>query len=328
MNSWVARLLGRVARFFDRLGVFDLIRRLPERRRVDLVADLVPMTLSKPAFREWEARGIHVTPVHFYQPIPNTATLSEELWNQRSELAGVDLRLDDQERLLERLSAYRPEYDALPDAPVSDPRQFVFGNEAFGPVDAEVLYALVRLLRPLKVVEVGAGWSTRLIAQALRANKKDDPSYESQFVTIDPLPDPALAPLAQVRASRVQDVDPQIFAGLGRNDILFIDSSHVVQIGSDVVYEILDVLPSLQSGVAIHFHDIFLPAEYPRNWVLDEHRFWNEQYMLQAFLAYNSAFEILLANSLLHSARPDLLQKAFRRYGPHVLPGSLWMRRR
>jgi hypothetical protein len=80
--------------------------------------------------------------------------------------------------------------------------------------------------------------------------------------------------------------------------------------------------------VIVHFHDIFLPAEYPRAWVMDHHRFWNEQYLLQAFLAYNAAFEVMLANSWLHLAHPEVLRRIFGRYVPGVLPGSFWLRRR
>ncbi len=328
MNSAAGRLLGRIARALDQIGLFGLVRRLPERRRVDIVADLVHTTLTRRTFVEWEARRIHVTPVHFYQPIPDTAALPERLWTRTSDLGGVALCLDAQEGLLGRLSAYEREYDALPDAPVADPLQFHFANQAFGPVDAEALYALVRLLRPRQVVEVGAGWSTRLIAQALRANAGEDGGGAGRLLSIDVSPDPVLEPLGEILTRRIQDVDASVFARLGANDILFVDSSHVVHIGSDCVYEVLDVLPSLASGVVVHFHDVFLPAEYPRSWILDHHRFWNEQYLLQAFLAFNSEFEVLLATGALHSLRPHLLRRAFRRYVEGVQPASLWLRRR
>jgi predicted O-methyltransferase YrrM len=319
---------GRLARLLDAVGILGLVHRLPEHRQVELVADLAIANLSRGSFREWEARGLHVTPVHYYQPVPDTRALPEDLWERRSPMTGVDLQVGEQPRWLERIATHREEYDALPAGPTGDPLQFHFGNQAFGPVDAEVLYGLVRVLRPRRVVEVGSGWSTRLIAQALRANAAEDPSHSCRFVTIDPTPDPVLGALAEVIPAGVQDADRALFAGLDRNDVLFIDSSHVAAIGSDVVLEILELLPSLRSGVIVHFHDIFLPAEYPRAWVMDHHRFWNEQYLLQAFLAYNAAFEVMLANSWLHLAHPEVLRRIFGRYVPGVLPGSFWLRRR
>ena len=119
------------------------------------------------------------------------------------------------------------------------------------------------------------------------------------------------------------------FCALEANDIVFIDSSHVVKIGSDVVYEFLELLPRLKAGVMVHFHDIFLPAEYPKSWVLEDRRFWNEQYLLQAFLAFNSAFEVMMAGSFLHLSHSEKLKAAFASYDPaNVWPGSFWMRRK
>lgn len=119
-----------------------------------------------------------------------------------------------------------------------------------------------------------------------------------------------------------------VFKELGENDILFIDSSHVLKIGSDVQYEYNEILPRLNKGVLIHVHDIFLPLEYPETWVRQSHRFWTEQYLLQAFLAYNSAFKVLWAGHYMHWKYPDLLEKAFRTYNREITgPGSFWMRK-
>ena len=127
--------------------------------------------------------------------------------------------------------------------------------------------------------------------------------------------------------TKVQDVDVEFFSQLESGDILFIDSSHTVKIGGDVNYLFLEVLPRLKAGVIVHVHDIFFPFEYRRDWVLEEFRFWTEQYLLQAFLIFNSEFEVLMANSYLnHYHRPDL-KAAFpdlRRW----IGGSFWMRRK
>jgi hypothetical protein len=132
-----------------------------------------------------------------------------------------------------------------------------------------------------------------------------------------------------VLPKKVQEIPLSTFAKLERNDVLFIDSSHVLTIGSDVRYEYLDILPRVKPGVLVHCHDIFLPAEYPKEWVLDDHRFWNEQYLLQAFLTFNNEFEVLWAGSYMHLKHPDLLAAAIPSYRQEkCYPKSFWIRRK
>jgi len=125
----------------------------------------------------------------------------------------------------------------------------------------------------------------------------------------------------------VQTVPVAQFKQLEANDVLFIDSSHVVKIGSDVNYLFLEVLPRLRPGVIVHIHDIFLPNEYPRAWVLEQCRFWTEQYLLQAFLSFNSDFEIVFANSYMGRRHADMMKATFPN-SPWWGGGSFWMRRR
>jgi hypothetical protein len=134
--------------------------------------------------------------------------------------------------------------------------------------------------------------------------------------------------LARIVREPLQDVDLAVFERLERNDILFIDSTHVLKTGSDVQLEYLEILPRLASGVIVHIHDIFLPAEYPKAWLTDEHIFWNEQYLLQAFLAFNKGFEVLWAGSFMHLNHSDKLRDSFPGYAPErSWPGSFWLRR-
>jgi len=140
----------------------------------------------------------------------------------------------------------------------------------------------------------------------------------AELIAIEPYPNEVLRRgfpgLSRLIPRKVEEVDLSQFDELKQNDILFIDSSHVLRIGNDVQYEYLEVLPRINKGIIIHIHDIFLPMEYPKNWVLKMHRFWSEQYLLQAFLAFNSAFEILWAGSYMHLRHPDQLEKAFSSY--------------
>ncbi|MCP3137655.1 class I SAM-dependent methyltransferase [Pyxidicoccus xibeiensis] len=284
-------------------------------------------------FQVFERSGYHVTPNHFYQPIPDTGSLPESLWGARSEMVGVDLRASSQLELLERISAkYRDEYTAFPRGPTGAPHEYHLDNSAFGTVDAELLYCLVRELRPRRLFEIGSGWSTRLAAQACRMNASQG-APACELVAFEPYPSDVLRAgfpgLTRLEPVKAQDIPLSEVARLEENDILFIDSSHVLKVGSDVQVEFLELLPRLKKGVVVHIHDIFLPAEYPRDWVLEHRRFWTEQYLLQAFLSFNDSFEVLWGSSFMHLTQPERLRQAFPSYrgAPVDWPGSFWIRR-
>src|SRR5206468_3938156 len=141
----------------------------------------------------------------------------------------------------------------------------------------------------------------------------------AEFTSVEPYPNPTIRAgvpgLTRLEPKKVQDVPLSFFQQLEANDILFIDSSHVLCIGSDVQYEFLDILPSLKPGVVVHVHDILIPREYHRKWVM-EGRFWGEQYILQAFLAFNDSFEVLWAGQYMHLTHPDKLRAAMKGYAP------------
>ena len=210
---------------------------------------------------------------------------------------------------------YRDELNSIPLRSIADPLQYYIYNGSFDSVDGEVLYCLVRHLKPHRVVEIGSGWSTLLTAQALRKN--NGPCY---FEAIEPYPNSmvrsGIPGLDLLTTKTVQDVPLNTFTSLCKNDILFIDSSHVAMIGSDVVFELCEILPRLKPGVVVHFHDIFLPNEYKRSQVMHFRMFWNEQYMLQAMLANSSSWEVLWGGAFMHEKHSDKLHAAFRSYDP------------
>ncbi len=276
-------------------------------------------------FRRFERRGVHVAPVHFYSPVPDTSQLDEEIWQRESGLVGIDMNDEQQLHLVaEVFPQFRAEYEAIPTAQTEDPAQFYLDNGAFGGTDALVLYCMLRHLQPRRVLEVGGGLSTRLAAQAALANGS------TELVCVDPFPDPVLQDgfpgLTTLISSRVENLSLDLFLDLEENDVLFIDSSHVARIGSDVTFLFLEVLPRLQPGVVVQVHDVFLPFEYRRDWVEDGLRFWNEQYLVQAFLAFNSAFRVLVANSYLNARYPDALRDTFPT-SPWWGGGSFWFQR-
>jgi hypothetical protein len=283
-------------------------------------------------FRVWEAKGFHVTPNHFYQPVPNISTLKTNLWDRRSELPGVEMNAVPQLELLSEFRAkFKREYDCLPIDKPALPHQYYVRNGTYAEVDGEVLYCMIRHFNPLKMFEIGGGFSTYLSAQAFLKNKESF-GTQGELVSIDPYPADLLLKgfpgLSRLVTKTVQEVDLSEFRQLRENDILFIDSSHVLKIGSDVQYEYLEILPNLNKGVIIHIHDVFLPAEYPKEWVLKDYRFWTEQYLLQSFLAFNNSFEILWAGSYIHLNYPERLADAFRSYhASESWPASFWIRK-
>lgn len=277
-------------------------------------------------FRRFEQCGVHVTPVHFYSPIPEISQLTDEVWQRESELVGIDMNDAAQIHLVTDLfPEFRDEYEALLTAPSEDePWRFYFGNGLFDGTDALVLYCMLRHLRPGRVIEVGSGFSTRLAAEAALRNAT------TEIVCVEPYPDAVLQKgfpgLKALIPSRVEELPFDFFAELQENDVLFIDSSHVVRTGGDVNFLYLEVMPRLRPGVVVQIHDVFLPGEYARDWLVDSLRFWNEQYLLQAFLAFNADFEVLVANSYLHARHPEVLKNVFPT-SPWWGGGSVWIRR-
>jgi Methyltransferase domain len=294
------------------------------------IATVMPRCLRSERFREifplWERHGFHVTPAHFYQPIPDTRSLAETLWKRPSKLVGIDMNEPTQLDLVrQRFPKFRDEYEQLPAEPTQKSGRFYLNNGLFGGLDALVAYCMARHFQPRSIVEIGSGFSSLILGEGLAKNNNPG------LVCIDPSPQDFLRHnfpgLDSLIERKVQDVDFDFFSQLNSNDILFIDSSHAVKIGGDVNYLFLEVLPRLKPGVIVHIHDIFLPFEYRRDWVMEQFRFWTEQYLLQGFLMFNSEFEVLMANSYLNHYHQEDLKATFPTL-PSWRGGSFWMRRR
>ena len=298
------------------------------------ISTIFPSRLARDQtfFGLWERKGFHITPISFEEPIPDTRTLKDDIWRAQSELIGIKMDVQGQIELLSRFSSrFKEEYDRFPRNKTLIPSQYYTNNGAFAYVDSEILYCMIRYLKPKRIIEIGSGNSTYLSAQAILKNKEDN--IVCQLEAIEPHPNDVLKAgfpgLSNLIVKNVQDVPVSEFSKLKNTDILFIDSSHCLKIGSDVEYEILEILPRLNKGVVVHFHDIFLPKEYPKKWVMDGFRFLNEQYMLQAFLTFNDSFEVLWASSYMALCYPDKLESAFNSYKRNfqIPPGSFWIRK-
>jgi len=273
--------------------------------------------------------------VHYYSPVPDIADLKARLvWHRRSSMAGVDLGEGQQLELLAELGRHFGKECRWPHQPTADEEQFFTDNTGFSYGCAASTHGIIRKFKPRRVIEIGSGLSSLVIAAALRRNAAQD-SREAEYTIIDPYPGDKvlrLRGLTRLVKQRVELLDVAFFKDLGPNDVLFVDSGHTVRIGGDVNFLILDVLPTLPQGAIAHFHDIPLPYEYAEVYATNSRfrMFWTEAYLLQAFLCGNSAWEVLLAMNLLMRDRVSEFRAAFPYYDPSIhrfLSHSFWIRR-
>jgi len=280
-------------------------------------------------FPIYERRGIHMTPANFNYPVPVLSELDGSIWTTESEMVGIDMNLYGQERLIDDLAKhYFREYFALNADPLSAPGAYS-RNVGYGGTDGAMLYSIIRSRKPRRIIEIGSGNSTLLATIALRKNEEEG-ALPCHITSIEPYPAPylhdALSGSGQILQRRVETVSLEHFMALNENDILFIDSSHTVRVGGDVIFEINEVLPRLRKGVVVHIHDISFPLNYSRKLIVEMQCFWAEQYMLQAFLAFNSKYRVLWCFSYVQAKRQDILRKYFPDYRPgrnHM--GAFWM---
>jgi hypothetical protein len=269
-----------------------------------------------------------IVPRTYYSPIPNLELLPEGIWEQRSALGGVELDSGRAMAMIEtELAQFVTELDVPGHGPLAA-GEFYLHNENYESVDAELLYAMIRARKPGRVLELGSGYTTLLIGDACRRNATDGAATE--HVAYDPYPRAHIVGEAPPPPTRFEpisatDVPLDVFRELKAGDVLFVDTTHTVKLGSDVNYIVLDVLPVLASGVIVHFHDVFLPWEYPRAWFETMEYYWAEQYLLQAFLAFNDSFEVLLPAQALAREQTDRLAAVIPSFTPEVRPGAIWL---
>jgi predicted O-methyltransferase YrrM len=303
----------------------------------DLAAEIilrmpVGALVDRKYFKRYQRKGAHVVPTGFYFPIPDTDALNERIWTEPSEMHGIDMRLEAQAELLQELmKGPLDEYHQLPEEPRAD-RSIYTRKGGFGMFDGALLYGMIRKHKPKRILEVGCGQSTLLSRIALRRNREENPEQAGKLTSIDPYPRDYLSNIedkyTEMVKSKVEELPFSTFEALEAGDILFIDSSHTVHIGGDTVFEILEILPRLQVGVLVHIHDICFPFNYPKSFVVDRQNFWAEQYLLQAFLAFNSAFQVRWSLTYMQAYRQEALADAFSYYQPGLRNmGSAWIER-
>lgn len=268
------------------------------------------------------------SPGHFYSPIVSVNEIKmfeNEIWKQPVpyKIPGIDLNITSQLETIKEISKY---YSALPfKTQKREDLRYYFENDFFSYSDGIVLFMMINHIKPKRIIEVGSGFSSALILDT------NDLCFngEMELISIEPYPERLYSLIRdddrsryKVIEKRVQDVDKEIFKQLDSNDILFIDSTHVSKTGSDVNFILFEVLPILKSGVLIHFHDVFYPFEYPKDWVFGG-RNWNENYLLRAFLISNNEFKIYLFVHYLHLLYKESFENMPLTY--KNTGGSLWL---
>jgi predicted O-methyltransferase YrrM len=264
--------------------------------------------------------GVDLVRRNFYSPVPDVERLPSDTFARRSSMRGIELDLDACVGFLQGLERELGEFEPPPG--------FVWDNRMYGRVEADVLYAVVRHRHPRRVIELGSGFSSLIIAAALRRNEDD--GHHGSYTAYDPYARDFVrrgVDGLSLETISAADVSPSEFEALEQGDVLFIDTSHIVKVGSEVNHLILDVLPTITAGVLIHIHDIFLPYEYPKDF-FEKGLYFNEQYLFQAFLTENPGWEILAPLYALSRDRPQELARLIGSYTPSVGPGAFWFWRR
>lgn len=271
----------------------------------------------------------HSTPGHFYSPIPDREEIKRreaEVFNKDIAIYGIDFNDEVQLDFLDKIKPL------LPEAPWKFEKQenlaFRYDNIYYTYSDALTLYGLMRILRPGKIIEVGSGWSSAVMLDTNRLFCES----KTRLLFIEPYPDRLMEVKKETDPAEhwqvfIQQVDLDVFRKLNNGDFLFIDTSHVSKIGSDVNFILFELLPVLKKGVYVHFHDIHFPFEYPKKWIYEGYA-WNENYVLRAYLTNNADFEIVFMNTYLEYRYPEKMpEMLFTNYN-NSITGSIWLRKK
>jgi hypothetical protein len=270
-------------------------------------------------------------PGHYYSAVPSLEAIKQReniIWEQdlNKNISGIVLDPESQVKCISDLSVY---YKDLPYGTLKkENRRYDFDNSFYSYTDGIILYSLIRHIRPNEIIEIGSGFSSALmldINEIFFENKINLTFIEPNAERLFSLFTEKDKQTVKVINSEVQLIDKSIFKTLEQGDILFIDSSHVAKTGSDLNFILFEILPEIKRGVYIHFHDIFYPFEYPKEWIYAG-RNWNEDYFLKAFLMYNTTFEIIIFSDYIHKYYAEAFSKMPLTY--KNTGGSLWLRKK
>ena len=267
---------------------------------------------------------IGVMPIvdHYYEPF----YFADRFDEKKRIINHLKIDTNEQLKLLNTIN-HSDEMSNVPYENKEKNNKFYYGNNTFSYGDADLYYSMIRYYKPKVLIEIGSGFSTLVATKAIKVNLVQE-GVECRICCVEPYENDWLEDTGiEVIREKVEAVDVNFFKKLEKDDILFIDSSHIIKPGGDVLTEVFTILPLLNEGVLIHFHDIFLPDYYPDKWINDEFRLWNEQYLIEAFLSYNYAFEVVVALNWLMREVPNELKTLFPNLPYNAKPSSLWVRK-
>ncbi len=271
---------------------------------------------------------------HYHSPIPSSSEVDNVYSILTDKVEDIDFNFKNQ---IDILNEFLPFYKEVPwefhDDSKNQKYRYKNWLSYYRDSDAIFLFSIMRKFRPTKIIEIGSGFSSALMLDTNDLFFKEEPI---DFTFIEPNPDDRLSKMItdtdrskyKILPKKIQDVDLSIFEELNENDILFVDSSHVSKTGSDLNHIIFNILPVLKKGVVIHFHDIFFPFEYPYTWVSKEQFYWNECYLIRAFLMNNERYKIIFFNSAAHYYHKVYLQENMpNTLTDHIQCGAIWIRK-
>ena len=274
----------------------------------------------------FEDAGIKIFPCNFYSSVPSIAEIensfeysSDQPPYAESSIFGLP---DTSRELLELLTSYSSEFEPADEGSEESPIGYFWKNSQFSHSDAMSYYAMLRHLKPNRVVEIGAGFSTLVAIDAISRNGT------GEITCVEPFPRAFLEKSEKINLKKIsaQEITVEWLNNyLNDGDVLFIDSTHTVKTGSDCLHIYLRLLPYLKHDVYVHVHDVFLPFGLPKNWLLDHHIYWTEQYLLLALLSDNPKTTFLFGSSYHEWANAELLRKFMHKRASSG-GGSFWFR--
>lgn len=309
------------------------VKRTPVGLLFDWITPRIPRPLLRRFLegfnRHYEFRkrvGYHVRPYHFACPIPDPEEVDLEQLAKRQPLGETLVDYGVILPFVEQLAPFAKELHHLP-VEQDGKSPYWFKNAAYDAYDATILHGLIRLLKPKRIIEAGSGFSSMVMTMSAKINEAEGNPVKLSH--IEPYPSPRLLsyPLAgELIRQRIQDLDLAMFRSLEANDILFIDSTHVLKTQSDLVYIFNYILPALPPGVYIHFHDVFTPYDATPEMLFEMQWSWNEQYALEAILLNSDHFEVIVPSFALVKEHPELMKK-FANWET-AIPKGFWIRRK
>jgi hypothetical protein len=294
-------------------------------------ASIVEELIGGEEFRNQTAVKLFVPPGHFYSPIVDPIEADRHLTSKGNDpvpegVPGIALDRPEMVRTWQNLLRF------LADIPFAGPKgpdfRYCFDNPFYSWGDGSILHAMLRFHRPKRLIEIGSGWSSACTLDTV--DRYLEGACDLTF--IEPYPQQLRDILGDARGrvrvleTPVQRVPLAVFEALEAGDILFVDSTHVMRTGSDVCFELFEIMPRLSRGVLVHIHDMFWPFEYPRHWVVDENRSWNELYAVRAFLSYNDTWRIVLFNDYLAKLERTMIEATCPQFMRNT-GGALWLQR-